>query len=59
MPWQKLIEHGAEFGTAMILDVLAFNALSGFSRTAGRAVVTEINNALENGLLLSKNNFSV
>lgn len=51
MSWQTRIEKFAKHGTTIILDVLAFNALSGFASTAGRAAVTRLSTAMERGLV--------
>ena len=54
MSWQKILENGTEIGTSMILDTLAFNAINGFSSTAGNLVIKQLNGALESGVLLTE-----
>lgn len=54
MSWQEIIENGSEIGTTMILDTLALNALSGFTRATSKAFIQELKHGMENGVLLTE-----
>jgi len=54
MPWEKLVEHGAELGVTMILDTLLLHAISGITSSTGRAFLKEINSTLDKGLLFTQ-----
>ncbi len=54
MPWEKLLENGAELGITTILDTLALNALNGFANATCRAAIRQLNKAMENGIFLTE-----
>ena len=54
MPWQKKVESFFEHGTTLVLDLVAFNALSGFASVGGRVVVGQLRTAMEEGVLFTE-----
>ncbi len=54
MPWQEVVEHGAEIGTTMGLELLALHAINGFASKAGNLVLEELSSALEGGAIFTE-----
>ncbi len=54
MSWQEVLERGAEIGTTIILDTLAFHAVSGFAHATSTIFRKQLHQALESGSLFTK-----
>ena len=52
--WPDIVEHGVQIGSTIILDILTFNAINGFSRTASNLAIKQLSNSLEGATLLTK-----
>ena len=49
-----MVEHGAYYGTMLMLDLLAFGAMNRFAGVASRAVFSELSEAMESGFLFTQ-----
>lgn len=49
IPWDELLEHGAEFGALCMLDIAAFHALNGLFSRGSQTIIEGVKNFLEKG----------
>lgn len=54
MPWQEVVENGAEVGTIMILDTLVLNVAGGCVGSANKAFINKLSNLTEGGAIFTE-----
>lgn len=54
MPWQEVVENGAEIGTTMILETLVLNVAVGCVGSANKAFINKISNLTESGAIFTE-----